>query len=389
MRLTARGWTCLVAGGLWVVAAYAVGEHDLVWPGMFLAALPVVSLLAMLPSAGRARIRRGVPSQPVPATVPASWTMRLRAPGLNLGGQGEVREELAPALGGSWTIAFPLGLTPRTCSFQVGVTPAWRGRHRVGPTQLRLTHPFGMARTVRTLRQQDVLVATPPVYPLEQVRALTAGSSGTHSPVPRAGALGVDDSMLREYQPGDDTRRIHWPTSARVGELMVRREEHALDPAATILVDNRARCYSTEDFDPRLEAAVALAASIGAHLLREGFSLDLADCGGGLDSWDTSSQETGLLLRLTDLARCDAVDLPAPTRNQGGLFVAILGGLGQDDATALEDACRDQRHRWAIVIAGGRDDPSGESLLRQAGWHCLRVAPTTLPHLVWARLAGA
>ena len=57
---------------------------------------------------------------------------------------------------------------------------------------------------------------------------------------PRAFATGsAEDVTVREYRRGDDLRRVHWRSSARVGELMVRREEQPWQSRATLFLDNR------------------------------------------------------------------------------------------------------------------------------------------------------
>ena len=57
---------------------------------------------------------------------------------------------------------------------------------------------------------------------------------------PRAFATGsAEDVTVREYRQGDDLRRVHWRSSAKLGELMVRREEQPWQSRATLFLDNR------------------------------------------------------------------------------------------------------------------------------------------------------
>ena len=55
-----------------------------------------------------------------------------------------------------------------------------------------------------------------------------------------AAASGEHDIATREYRYGDDLRRVHWRSTARRGELMVRRDEQPHQMQATVLVDRRA-----------------------------------------------------------------------------------------------------------------------------------------------------
>ncbi len=62
----------------------------------------------------------------------------------------------------------------------------------------------------------------------------------------RAAAAGSDDASTREYRHGDDLRKVHWRSTARVGELMVRREEQPHQSRATLLLDTRSRAHRGE-----------------------------------------------------------------------------------------------------------------------------------------------
>ena len=93
---------------------------------------------------------------------------------------------------------------------------------------------------------------------------------------PRAFAIGsAEDVTVREYRRGDDLRRVHWRSSARIGELMVRREEQPWQSRATLFLDNRLRAHRGQGIASSLEAAVSAAASIAVHLGQRGFTVRL------------------------------------------------------------------------------------------------------------------
>ena len=52
-------------------------------------------------------------------------------------------------------------------------------------------------------------------------------------------AVGEDDAAPRTYQDGDSLHRVHWKSTARYGELMVRREEHQWRNSASVFLDTR------------------------------------------------------------------------------------------------------------------------------------------------------
>jgi uncharacterized protein (DUF58 family) len=89
---------------------------------------------------------------------------------------------------------------------------------------------------------------------------LAAGRERTGSITVRSRAsVGEDFRTLREYVVGDDLRRVHWRSSARTEDLMVREEEAPWDSRDAILVDTRAAVYA----DPAaFESVVELAASL-------------------------------------------------------------------------------------------------------------------------------
>ena len=94
--------------------------------------------------------------------------------------------------------------------------------------------------------------------------------------------MGQDDAPIREYRHGDDLRRMHWRSTARVGELMVRREEQAWDPSATVMLDTRASAHAGEGMQHSLEWAISAAASIAIHFLEDGFSVEIYEADGSM-----------------------------------------------------------------------------------------------------------
>ncbi len=114
----------------------------------------------------------------------------------------------------------------------------------VGPLRAERTDPFGLAR-----RTTDVApVADLTVYPrVDAVHPLPdSPGSDRHLNAPRAafGVAGEDFYALRPYEVGDDLRRVHWPSTARRDELMIRQNETPWQGRATVLLDTRARFHT-------------------------------------------------------------------------------------------------------------------------------------------------
>ncbi len=155
-----------------------------------------------------------------------------------------------------------------------------RGRFTVGPLSVRLTDPFGLVELSRAFASTDELVVTPVVSPLPPVRLGGDWAGGGESTARSVAASGSEDISTREYRHGDDLRKVHWKSTARTGELMVRREEQPFQSRATLLLDGRAAAHRGEGPGSSYEWAVSAVASAGTALARAGFALHLLDHAG-------------------------------------------------------------------------------------------------------------
>lgn len=154
-----------------------------------------------------------------------------------------------------------------------------RGLYDWGPVRVVSTDPFGLFRRVREFGGQQQILVYPPVVDLPHFQAPPANLPGegrfrrrTHYVTPNA-------SGIREYVPGDAFNRIHWKSTARTGELMVKTFE--LDPASDIFVilDMERRVHAGSGDDSTEEYAVRVAASVARHYLLENRSVGLITFG--------------------------------------------------------------------------------------------------------------
>ncbi len=155
-----------------------------------------------------------------------------------------------------------------------------RGRFEIGPMSVRVSDPFGMVELGRSFRTSVPLTVTPRTVALPSI-PLGGAWTGSGDNRPRSFASGsAEDVTVREYRRGDDLRRVHWRSSARVGELMVRREEQPWQSRATVFLDNRTRAHRGQGIASSLEAAVSAAASIAVNLSQRGFTVRLVTATG-------------------------------------------------------------------------------------------------------------
>ena len=135
-----------------------------------------------------------------------------------------------------------------------------RGVHRIGPLGVRVRDPFGLTLRTAAVSGDAEIVVLPKVVPLPHGRSLGSGI-GSEGSIPHMVALhGEDDQTVREYRDGDDLRRIHWPATARTGELMVRQEDRPAKRRAVVVLDTRSVGHGGSGRSSSLEWCVTTAA---------------------------------------------------------------------------------------------------------------------------------
>lgn len=143
-----------------------------------------------------------------------------------------------------------------------------RGWYRFGPATLTATDPFGLVRRKRQFEDIDGVLVFPRVVSVTQVIVPARQPYGDFKPPQQL----VEDPMriagVRQYEPGDSPRRIHWRATARTGELQTRVSEPSATPIAAIFLDTITFSHLWEgQQSDLLELAVVVASSISAQLL--------------------------------------------------------------------------------------------------------------------------
>ncbi|MFJ3230280.1 DUF58 domain-containing protein [Streptomyces sp. NPDC086787] len=411
--LTTRGRSFLAAGIAAAICAYVLGQNDLLRVGLLLATLPLICATVLY----RTRYRVATNRRLSPARVPAGGESRVhlcvdnvsRLPTGLLMLQDRVPYVLGPRPRFVLDRMEPGGR--REVSYRV--RSDLRGRYPLGPLQLRLTDPFGMCELTRSFSTFDTLTVIPRVEPLPPVR-LNGEAKGYGDGLRRSLALaGEDDVIPRGYRYGDDLRRVHWRSTARHGELMVRREEQPHRSRCTVLLDTRGTAFDGAGPDSAFEWAVSGSASVLVHMLERGFSVRLltdtgsAMPGEGGDGFAGVGQEgtdaAGMLLdALAVIDHSDGAGLSrahdALSGGGDGLLVAFLGDL--DDAQAAMAARMRGRggaavaflldsdawqHRPGGVPGPGHRQEERLHLLREAGWTALSVPRGASLGELWRR----
>ncbi|HRW19119.1 MAG TPA: DUF58 domain-containing protein [Dermatophilaceae bacterium] len=404
--LTTRGRAFVSAGLTLVLSGYLLGFRDLSRIGVLLLALVLLtSLLA------RQRPRDLVVTRESdPRRVSADDTAVVSVTVTNEGGRG------TPLMVAEERLDYQLGERPRVLLGSLGrgetrrlryaVRPPARGRWLLGPLTVQLRDPFGLTTRFVDVGDPTELVVLPRVWPLGGARPRGTGV-GAEGEIPFMVALhGEDDQSIREYRDGDDLRRIHWPATARVGELMVRQEDRPARRRAVVLLDPRVEAHAGSGPASSFEWAVSAVASVVVHVASQGYAVHLltpetvqdghADLPVEPDRAveGLALTETAPALVLRDLIRAGQGLLAG-----GGLLVAVVAA--QDEATLRAMGALRQPGSAAIglvldpVSFGRQREEIGVGaraavdLLRGAGWRATTVGFGEQVGDAWARVGGA
>ncbi|HJP66484.1 MAG TPA: DUF58 domain-containing protein, partial [Actinomycetota bacterium] len=159
------------------------------------------------------------------------------------------------------------------------LTARRRGRYHLGPLTIYVTDPFGLARTRVQSHGRSELVVYPEVEFLDASHLLSQGVGSGESTARQLHRSAADFYTMREYVTGDDLRRIHWPSVARTGQLMIRQDESTRRSTATVFLDNRSDLFGQRGSEA-FERAVSVAASLGVAFVRSGFAVHFATSDG-------------------------------------------------------------------------------------------------------------
>jgi uncharacterized protein (DUF58 family) len=338
--LTTRGRSFLAAGSAAAVSAFILGEKDLLRVAILLAMLPLLAAAYV----GRSRYKLACTRSLEPGRAPVGSSARviLRLQNMSRLPTGTLllEDRLPYALGSRPRVVLERLGAHQASSVAYTVRADVRGRYPVGPLVIRLTDPFGLCELTRSFPSVDRLTVIPQVVPLPAVR-LAGEYAGTGDSRARSVAVhGEDDAATREYRRGDDLRRVHWRSTARTGELMVRREEQPWESRATVVLDTRLDAHRGEGPTASFEWAVSAAASIAMHLRQAGYKLRLVT-GAGVDVDATEIGGEGAILdtladvKLTQTGDISVLVDQVRRRSDGGLVIGLFGTLSVAEAEVL------------------------------------------------------
>lgn len=392
--LTGRGRFFLMAGVALVAAGMALGLVDLTAVGALLVVLPVIALLLTSRDL-TIEVGRSIAPQRVPIDSPAQVTLTVENTGRRSTPVTRAEETLAYALGDRPRIAVPRLRAGETLPITYPVRSHVRGRHALGPLTVHVSDPFGLTQRSAVHPATSTLTVLPKVVELPTTAGASAGAGGDSIQTHRVALVGEQDPAVRPYRIGDELRRIHWPSTARTGDMMVRQDEEPGHHRALVVVDDRASVHAGTGAGGSFEWMASAAASVVVRLLADGeeVHLALASGNGSIAALESRDHALDILAGLAPTTRTDAAGLVGAITDfqagGGGSIVAVIGAVGSsDDAGPVMRGS----HPIALVIDRGafqddadqsRDAARSSAALTAAGWRCVTVGPGSRISELW------
>jgi uncharacterized protein (DUF58 family) len=175
--------------------------------------------------------------------------------------------------------ARPIGARALIHWFKRGVCSR-RGLYTLGPTTLQASDPFGFYAVSLHYAATYTMMVMPPVVHLPTIDVAPGGRASEGRRLTRASTPDrlVSASSVREYTPGDSVRWLHWPSSARRDQLLVKTFDHTPSSDWWIYLDMNRRAQAGEGQTSTEEHGVILAASLADQGLRMGKAVGLVAC---------------------------------------------------------------------------------------------------------------
>ena len=209
-----------------------------------------------------------------------------------------------------------------------------RGVHSIGPLTLQTGDLLGVVRRRFVRLKADHVIVYPRVVPLQQLGLPTRSP---HVALPATSHLFEDPARImgvRDYQRGDSQRRIHWPATARTGQLLVKQYQPAIARETLVCLSLGREDYARRYRYSATELAIVVAASMANHIiLREKLPAGLLT-----EAWDPLAEET--------------VTFSLPMRSERAHLMSILEALARVEV-APEAAFVDRLRRQSVRLPWG------------------------------------
>jgi uncharacterized protein (DUF58 family) len=181
----------------------------------------------------------------------------------------------------------PVPLPGRALSLRSWAQRSWiaivpltrRGTFRIEPMVVRTGDPFGFFEAAASVGRPTVVTVFPRVLALPRWKLPNAFLEGTHSAPERTLQTTPLATTVRPYAPGDSFNRIHWRSTARLGEIQVKEFDLEQTADLWLFVDLESRVQTGEGDISTVEEAMRAAASIAHDAILENRAVGLTTSG--------------------------------------------------------------------------------------------------------------
>ena len=182
-----------------------------------------------------------------------------------------------------------------------------RGVYQFGPVGTLVTDPLGLFSVWREYDVPRETVIYPRPLPL-LTRELSGNQALGLTDTERLASAGAGSDFygIRDYRPGDERRRIHWKSTARLGKLAVVEYQQGSTQDVVVILDLKQGTEFGEGKATTLEYAVKAAASLAAHAVEQGAALTIAATSKDGAQWVSASDAQELYVIYEFLARAQA-----------------------------------------------------------------------------------
>lgn len=281
-RVTREGWIYILGIFLVAIAALNTGNNLLFLILASLIAIILMSgVLSSITLSGvemRLQLSEHIfAGQPV-RTLVEVHNEKLTLPSFSLRVEAVRRKNAANAVMLETPVYFPYIPKHDRVQQHVPMTFPRRGIYSQEAFRIVTRFPFGFLQKARRVDLKSEALVYPSVEPTRDFFEVLPGMQGALESL--AKGRGQDLYALRDYQPRDSSRHVHWKASARLGSLMVREFTREDDCRVVLVLDPHMSVGLTEkEADARFERAVTMCAALAWHFYERNTVLQFRTAG--------------------------------------------------------------------------------------------------------------
>jgi uncharacterized protein (DUF58 family) len=292
-----------------------------------------------------------------------------------------VEDELPPQLGTPSRLPVPVLPGGKEVSHTYQFVPQLRGVYPVGPLVAVTSDAFGLSRRRIRLVDEAQLIVHPRVEDVhDRVLSREWEDPPIRPPAAKPWPTGFEFYGMRDYQSGDDPRRIMWRAAARtwdpdtgMARYMVREAEQGITDRVTLVLDTDARHHSRGEPSETFETAVRAVASLGVRHLRDGFSVTAHAMGAKIaDELRGSRARLPLLdslaaVRRDEVALIQGLQRVLASPRSHTHIVIVTPQVEPDAARALKILLDRGASVMVVLISWAESDPSSARRVASLG----------------------